>query len=209
MEELSYDINYLSDITPKETDYNPSTAPPTTKEQVDANELSTALHDIHVEPTDQKVTAIDLTYQDSEHVSAITEVETSDLSLTGHNTGTADIDHTAMSTQEPAAYTEEHEAYIEKPAAHKEEPAACLEEFAVFKEEPAVYTDQPTAYTKEPTTYKEEAVAHIEYNGQHPRACPIIERSTSTNSHAVMQTQCMNEKASTHSDIAEDTDNGV
>ena len=146
MEELSYDINYLSDITPTcmETDCNKSAAPPTTKDLVDADKLSTALHDIHVEHTDQAVTAVDLTDQDSEHVSAITEVENSDLSLTGHNPGTADIDHTTIATHKPVAYTEEHDAYTEK-------PAACLEDFAAFKEKPDVYTDQPTAYTK--TTY--------------------------------------------------------
>ena len=66
MGELSYEINYLSDVTPIETDCNPTAAPPQGTEHADTDQLSTALLNIQVEHRDQKVTAIELTDQDSE-----------------------------------------------------------------------------------------------------------------------------------------------
>ena len=43
MEELNYEINYLSDVTPIETDCNPTAAPPQGTEHVDTDQLHTAL----------------------------------------------------------------------------------------------------------------------------------------------------------------------
>ena len=59
MKELSYEIDYLSNITPMQTDCDIADAPSTLTEQVDRDQQSTALLD--TDPTDRIVTAIDLT----------------------------------------------------------------------------------------------------------------------------------------------------
>ena len=59
MEELSYEIDYLSNITPMQTACDIADAPSTPTEQVDRDQQSTALLD--TDPTDRIVSAIDLT----------------------------------------------------------------------------------------------------------------------------------------------------
>ena len=161
IEELSYDINYLSDITPMETDCNQSAAPPTTKEQVDADELSTVLHDIHVEHTDQKVTAIDLTDQNSEHVEpTITEVENANETCRGH--AIADTVHTVIVTEETDAHAEETDTHPEETDAHIEETNAHTEESDVPKKETGAHTEKTDAHTTQTDVHTQETDAHTE-----------------------------------------------
>ena len=185
MEELSYEISYLSGIILMQTDCHPIATPPETTEQVDTDQLSTALQDIHVEP-------------------AITEIQNADEPCKGYSP--ADTVHTVIVTEEPDAYTEEldvnktetaahakepdvhaeeHALKTEEPDDHKEEPAGCIErsddlkvELADgcteelvaccteelvdgFTELPDVYTElEPASYREEPATYPEEPAAY-------------------------------------------------
>ena len=248
MDELSYDIEYLSNITPMKTDCNRTDALPNASEQVKIDQLSTALLD--KEPTDRSTSSPYSCVSDSfDDVSAATvntervckheeqattEVENADLSLTGCNT--ADIEHTAISTELLVAYTEvpiankdEPDAYTEDPThgytekladARTEEPDVYTKNPASYKEEPVTYPEETAAYKKEHAAYKKEPASHTEHTAvyqecytehpeQHPRAWPTVKTSTSTNGHSTMKTERMVNKSSTDSNIAEYTDNGV
>ena len=146
MGELSYEINYLSDVTPIETDCNPTAAPPQGTEHADTDQLSTALQNIQVEHRDQTVTAIELTDQDSEYVEpTITEVENADETCKGY--ATADTKHTVTRrvTEEPDAYTEELDVNKTETAAHAKEPEVHAEEHALKTEEPDDHKEEPAA----------------------------------------------------------------
>ena len=240
MEELSYEINYLSDVTPIETDCNQTAVPAQCTEQVDTDQLSTALQNIHVEHTDKK-----LTDQDCEHVEpTITEVENADVTCKGY--ATADTEHTvrvtnelgscteepdvhkketAVHTIERDVHVEEHTLNTEEPDDHKEEPAVdiekpddhkveiaggCTEEQADGCTEELVdccTEELPDGCTEEHAAFRKEPAAYTEYTEQPPRARKTAKTSTSTNSQFTgMQTQVMNEHASTDSNIAEDRD---
>ena len=216
MEELSYEISYLSGIILMQTDCHPIATPPETTEQVDTDQLSTALQDIHVEP-------------------AITEIQNADEPCKGYSP--ADTVHTVIVTEEPDAHTEETEVHKKETAArteennaHKKETAAHIEETDVHKKETAARTEENDAHRKETVAHTEESdvhketfaaytedtedykehAAYTENTEQHPIAWSTVETSTSTNSHStVMKTQGMIEKAYTESDIAVDTDNGT
>ena len=112
MEELSYEISYLSGIILMQTDCHPIATPPETTEQVDTDQLSTALQDIHVEP-------------------AITEIQNADEPCKGYSP--ADTVHTVIVTEEPVAHTEESDV-------HKETFAAYTEDTEDYKEH-AAYTE--------------------------------------------------------------------
>ena len=240
----SYDIEYLSNITPMKTDCNRTDALPNASEQVKIDQLSTALLD--KEPTDRSTSSPYSCVSDSfDDVStatvntervckheeqATTEVENADLSLTGCNT--ADIEHTAISTELLVAYTEvpiankdEPDAYTEDPThgytekladARTEERDVYTKDPASYKEEPVTYPEETAAYKKEHAAYKKEPASHTEHTEcytehpeQHPRAWPTVKTSTSTNGHSTMKTERMVNKSSTDSNIAEYTDNGV
>ena len=222
MEELSYEINYLSDVTPIETDCNQTTVPALCTEQVDTDQLSTALQNIHVEHTDIK-----LTDQDSEHVEpTIIEVENADVTCKGY--ATADMEHTVRVTKELGSNTEEPDAHkketavhtiesdvhvgehapnIEEPDDHKEEPTVDIEKSEDHKIELAGGCTEELAdgCIEEHATFRKEPAAYTEYTEQPQRAWQTAKTSTSTMSQlTVMQTQVMNEHASTDSNIAED-----
>ena len=234
MDELSYDIEYLSNITPMKTDCNRTDALPNASEQVKIDQLSTALLD--KEPTDRSTSSpyncvsdsfddVSTATVNTERVckheeQATTEVENANLSLTGCNT--ADIEHTAISTELLVAYTEvpiankdEPDAYTEDPAdgytekladARTEEPVTYPEETAAYKKEHAAYKKVPASHTEHTAVYQE---CYTEHPEQHPRAWPTVKTSTSTNGHSTIKTERMVNKASTDSNIASHTDNGV
>ena len=157
MEELSYEINYLSDVTPIEIDCNPTAAPPQGTEHVDTDQLHTVLQNIHVEHIDQKVTAIKLTDQDSEYVEpTITEVENADETCKGY--ATADTEHTVTRrvTEEPDAYTEELDVNKTENAAHAKEPDVHAEEHAHNTEEPDDHKEEPAACIERSDDHKVE-----------------------------------------------------
>ena len=241
MDELSYDIEYLSNITPIKTDCNRTDASPNAYEQVKIDQLSTALLD--KEPTDRSTSSpyncandsfddVSTATVNTERVwkheeQATTEVENADLSLTGCDT--ANIEHTAIATELLVAYTEvpvankdEPDAYTEYPVdgytekladTRTEEPDVYTEDTASYKEEPVTYPEETAAYKKEPASHTEHTAVYqecyTEHPEQHPRAWPTVKTSTSTNGHSTIKTESMINKASTDSNIAEDTDNGV
>ena len=207
MGELSYEINYLSDVTPIETDCNPTAAPPQGTEHVDTDQLSTALQNIQVEHRDQKVTAIELTGKDSEHVEpTITEVENADETCRGY--AIADTDHTVRVTEETAAHTKELDVHVEEHAHNTEEPDDQKEKHAAYIEKSDDHKVEPAGgYTKEHAAFRKERAAYIECTDQPPGARPTVKTCSSANSQStVMQIQVMNEHACTDSNKAEDRD---
>ena len=177
MEELSYEIDYLSNITPMQTDCDMADALSTLPEQVDTDQQSTAL--LVTDSTYRIVAAIDLT-----------DDQDTATNSTGHPTARRDstdrsiinphscvnynsddriaaVSNTGRECRDvERAITEEENADITCTGCCTADigysTVIAIEELASYTEVPDTYKEDHAAYTAEPDVHKEETVAYPE-----------------------------------------------